>query len=120
MIGKNAVEVRFTEEFYRKNPVFPVTLVKTYFQTGEDTFPSRNKIYTPQDIVEVEDPPGPVKEIIKTRKIRLNGKDQRKYLVRFKNQTAHMDKWFEEEAIPDGKLYMRKFRASRRGEQSHQ
>ncbi|MBW0530795.1 hypothetical protein O181_070510 [Austropuccinia psidii MF-1] len=55
LIGKNAMKVRITEEFSRKHPVFPVSLVKPYFQTGEDEFPSRNKIHTPKDIVEVED-----------------------------------------------------------------
>ncbi|MBW0544211.1 hypothetical protein O181_083926 [Austropuccinia psidii MF-1] len=91
LIGKNAVEVRLTEEFSRKHPVFLVSLVKPYFQTGEDNLPSRNKTYTPQDIVEVEDSFGSVKKIIKARKIRLNSKDQRQYLVRFKNQTADKD-----------------------------
>ncbi|MBW0528141.1 hypothetical protein O181_067856 [Austropuccinia psidii MF-1] len=41
--GKNAVEVKLTEEFSRKNPAFPVSLVKPYFQTEEDKFPSRKK-----------------------------------------------------------------------------
>ncbi|MBW0472270.1 hypothetical protein O181_011985 [Austropuccinia psidii MF-1] len=76
LIGKNAVKVRLTEEFSRKHPVFPVRLVKPYFQTGEDSFPSRKKATTPQEIVEMEDSPGPVKNLIKARKIRLNGKDQ--------------------------------------------
>ncbi|MBW0481857.1 hypothetical protein O181_021572 [Austropuccinia psidii MF-1] len=31
--GKNAVEVRLTEELSRKQPVFPVSLFKPYFQT---------------------------------------------------------------------------------------
>ncbi|MBW0463275.1 hypothetical protein O181_002990 [Austropuccinia psidii MF-1] len=92
LIGKNAVEVKLTEEFSRKHPVFPVSLVKPHFQTEEDKFPSRKKIPTPPDIVKVEDSPGPVRKIIKARKIRLNGKDQRQYLVRFKNQTADKDK----------------------------
>ncbi|MBW0592623.1 hypothetical protein O181_132338 [Austropuccinia psidii MF-1] len=74
LIGKNAVEVRLTEELSRKNPVFPVSLVKPYFQTEEDKFPSRKQNPTPPKIVEVEDSPGPVKKIIKARKIRLNGK----------------------------------------------
>ncbi|MBW0463750.1 hypothetical protein O181_003465 [Austropuccinia psidii MF-1] len=69
LIGKNAVEVRLTDEFSRKHPVFPVSLVKPYFQTGEDKFPSRKKTTTLPDIVEVEDSPGPVKKIIKARKI---------------------------------------------------
>ncbi|MBW0573554.1 hypothetical protein O181_113269 [Austropuccinia psidii MF-1] len=44
LIGKNAVEVRLTQEFSRKHPVFPVSLVKPYFQTEEDKFPSRRRI----------------------------------------------------------------------------
>ncbi|MBW0556437.1 hypothetical protein O181_096152 [Austropuccinia psidii MF-1] len=115
----NAVEVKLTEEFYRKHPVFPVSLVKPYFQTEEDKFPSREKNPTPPEIVEVEDSPGPVKKIIKARKIRLNGKDQRQCLVRFKNQAADKDKWLEEDAIPDGSLHLRILRASRRTEKSH-
>ncbi|MBW0542801.1 hypothetical protein O181_082516 [Austropuccinia psidii MF-1] len=110
---ENAVEIKLTEEFSRKHPVFPVSLVKPYFQKEEDKFPFRKKNPTHSEIVEGEDSPGPVKKIIKARKIRLNGKDQRKYLVRFKNQTADKDKWFSEAAIPDGNLHLRRFRASR-------
>ncbi|MBW0477338.1 hypothetical protein O181_017053 [Austropuccinia psidii MF-1] len=117
---KNAVEVRLTEEFSRKHPVFPESLVKPYFQTGEDKFPSIKKTTTPPDIVEVEDSPGPVKKFIKSRKIRLNGKDQRQYLVRFKKQTADKDKWLEEDAIPYGNLHLKICRAFRRTEQSNQ
>ncbi|MBW0474777.1 hypothetical protein O181_014492 [Austropuccinia psidii MF-1] len=94
LIGKNAVEVNLTEEFSRKHSVFPV--------------------------MEVEDSPGLVRKIIKARKIRLNGKDKRQYLVRFKNQTADKDKWLAGDAIPHGNLHLRGFRASRRTEQSHQ
>ncbi|MBW0497708.1 hypothetical protein O181_037423 [Austropuccinia psidii MF-1] len=39
LIGKNAVEVKLTEEFPRKHPVFPVSLVKPYFQTEENNSP---------------------------------------------------------------------------------
>ncbi|MBW0486133.1 hypothetical protein O181_025848 [Austropuccinia psidii MF-1] len=86
----------------------------------EDKFPSTQKSPTPPEIVEVEDSPGPVRKIIKARNIRLNGKDQRQYLVRFKNQKGDKDKWLEEDAIPDGNLHLRRFRASRRTEQSHE
>ncbi|MBW0553621.1 hypothetical protein O181_093336 [Austropuccinia psidii MF-1] len=120
LIGTNAVKVKLAKEFSRKHPVFPVSFVKPYFQTEEDKFPSRKKNPTPPEIVEVEDSPGLVKEIIKARKIRLNGKDQRMYLVIFKNQTADTDKWLAEDAIPDGKLHLRRVRASRRTKQSHQ
>ncbi|MBW0566249.1 hypothetical protein O181_105964 [Austropuccinia psidii MF-1] len=53
LIGKNAVEVKLTEEFSRKHPLFPVSLVKPYFQTEEDNLPSRKKNPTPPEIVEV-------------------------------------------------------------------
>ncbi|MBW0489738.1 hypothetical protein O181_029453 [Austropuccinia psidii MF-1] len=111
-IGKNAVEVRLNEEFCRKHPVFPVSLVKPYFKKGEERFPTRHK--------ESGRLPGPVKKIIKARKIVLNGKAQRQYLVRFGYQTADKDKWFTEDAKPDGNLHLRRCRASRRTEQSHQ
>ncbi|MBW0532494.1 hypothetical protein O181_072209 [Austropuccinia psidii MF-1] len=119
-IEKNAVEVKLTEEFSRKHPVFPLSLVKPYFQTEGGKFPSRRKNPTPPEIVEVEDSPGPVSKILRARKIRLNGKDQRQYLVRFKNQTADKDKCLEEDAIPDGNLHLRRIRASKRTEKSHQ
>ncbi|MBW0562212.1 hypothetical protein O181_101927 [Austropuccinia psidii MF-1] len=119
LVGKNAVEVKLTKEFSRKHPVFPVSLVKPYFQAEEGIFPSRKKNLTPPEIVEAEDSPGPVSKIIRARKIRLNGKDQTHYVVRFKYQTADKDKWLAEDAIPDGNLHLRRFRASRRTEQSH-
>ncbi|MBW0521195.1 hypothetical protein O181_060910 [Austropuccinia psidii MF-1] len=116
---KSAVEVQLIEEFSRKHTVFPVSLVKPYHQTGEDKFPSRRKNPTPQDIVEGEDTPGPVKKRIKARKIRLNGKDHRQYLIRFKNRTSDKDKWLAEDAIPDGDFHLGILRTSRRAEQSH-
>ncbi|MBW0547144.1 hypothetical protein O181_086859 [Austropuccinia psidii MF-1] len=102
--------------------VGPLTIIKLLGKTAveEDKFPFRKKNPTPPEIVEVEDSPGPVKKIIKARKIRLNGKEQRQYLVRFRNQTADTHKWLAEDAIPDGNLHLRRFRASRRTEKSHQ
>ncbi|MBW0549152.1 hypothetical protein O181_088867 [Austropuccinia psidii MF-1] len=118
LIGKNAVEVKLTEEFCRNHLVFPVSWVKPYFQKEEDKLPFKKKNPTPQEIVELEESPGPVKKFIKARKIILNGKDQRQYLVRFKSQTADKDKWLEGEAITYGNLHLMILRASRRTEQS--
>ncbi|MBW0465943.1 hypothetical protein O181_005658 [Austropuccinia psidii MF-1] len=53
LIRKSVREVKLTEEFCRKHPVFPVSLVKPYFQTEEDKFPSRKKDPTPPEILEV-------------------------------------------------------------------
>ncbi|MBW0507185.1 hypothetical protein O181_046900 [Austropuccinia psidii MF-1] len=120
LIGRNAVEVNITEDFSRKHPVFPVSVIKLYFKTQDGKFPSRKRNPTPPYIVEVEGSPGTVRRIIKARKMRLNGKDQRQYLVRFKSQTADKDKLLAEDAITDGNLHLRRIRASRRTEQSHQ
>ncbi|MBW0476595.1 hypothetical protein O181_016310 [Austropuccinia psidii MF-1] len=106
----------------------PFTIIKPigknalepYFQTEKDKLPSRKKNTIPPEIVEVKDLPGPVNKIIKARKIRLDGKDQIQYLVRFENQTSDTDKWLTEEAIPDGNLHLRRFRASRRTGKSKQ
>ncbi|MBW0485615.1 hypothetical protein O181_025330 [Austropuccinia psidii MF-1] len=50
LIGKNAVEVKLTEDFSKKHPVFPVSLVKPYSQKQEDKFPSRKRNPTPPEI----------------------------------------------------------------------
>ncbi|MBW0466795.1 hypothetical protein O181_006510 [Austropuccinia psidii MF-1] len=88
LIRRNTVEVRLMGALSRKHPVFPVSLVKPYHQTGEDYPPSRNKSHNPQDIVEVEDSPVSARQIMNSRNIRLNRKDYRQCLVRLKNQTA--------------------------------
>ncbi|MBW0496576.1 hypothetical protein O181_036291 [Austropuccinia psidii MF-1] len=102
----------------RESFVGPFSIIKLIgkneVETEEDKFPSRKKNPTPPEIVEVEDSPRPVKRIIKARKIRLNGKDQRQYLVRFKNKTADKDKWLAEDSIPYGNLHLRRFRAAKK------
>ncbi|MBW0463671.1 hypothetical protein O181_003386 [Austropuccinia psidii MF-1] len=85
--GKNEAEIILPEGFSRKHPVFPVRFPKSYFQTGENDLPFRNNTYTPQEIVKVEDSPCSVKKILKDGKLRLNGKHQRQYLVRFKKNS---------------------------------
>ncbi|MBW0475535.1 hypothetical protein O181_015250 [Austropuccinia psidii MF-1] len=120
LTGKHLIEVKLTKELCAKHPVFPVSLVKPYHQIGKDMFPSRDKIHTPQDIVEAEVSPGPVKKIIKSRKIRLNGKHCIQYLVIFKNHKSYSDICLAEEGIPHVGLHLRQVRASRRAELSHQ
>ncbi|MBW0490800.1 hypothetical protein O181_030515 [Austropuccinia psidii MF-1] len=103
-----------------ETPSVPSGFVQSFPPNSFNRFPSRNKSHTPQDIVEVEDFPGPVKKIMKAGKIRLNVKDHRQYLVRLKNQTADKDRWLAEDAIPNGEILLRGFRVSWRSEKSHQ
>ncbi|MBW0465802.1 hypothetical protein O181_005517 [Austropuccinia psidii MF-1] len=74
LIEKNALEVTLPEEFSGKHPVFPVSSVHPYYHIGEFKFPSRNRTQKSSDMVEIEDSSGPVKIIIESENIRLNGK----------------------------------------------
>ncbi|MBW0523949.1 hypothetical protein O181_063664 [Austropuccinia psidii MF-1] len=91
LIGKNEVEVRLTEEFSKKNPVFPVCLVKKYHKAKDEAFTNRKQIVTHAKLVEKDDSPVTVKKIIKSRKIRINGKYNGQYLLIFKNQQEDTD-----------------------------
>ncbi|MBW0481086.1 hypothetical protein O181_020801 [Austropuccinia psidii MF-1] len=101
LVGKNAVEVRLTEEFSRKPPVFPVSLVEPYYPIDDDKVPNSKKIVTHEKLVEEDHSPVPVKKIIKARKVRIIRKDNRQYLIRFKNEPAEKDKWVSEKYITD-------------------
>ncbi|MBW0482898.1 hypothetical protein O181_022613 [Austropuccinia psidii MF-1] len=81
------------------------------------TVPSWKKSHTPQEIVNVEESLGSLKNIMKTRNIRINGKYHEQYLVRFKIQTTDKDKWLAEYAIPDASSNLKRLRASWRAEQ---
>ncbi|MBW0491816.1 hypothetical protein O181_031531 [Austropuccinia psidii MF-1] len=89
-------------------------LVKPCHQTEGDRLTSRIKSHTPQELVEVEDSPAPVKIMAQARMIILNVKDHRQYLVRFKSHTDDKDKWLAEDALEDGDANLRIFIASRR------
>ncbi|MBW0567410.1 hypothetical protein O181_107125 [Austropuccinia psidii MF-1] len=52
-----------------------------------------------------------IKKVIKER--RLRGKNQREYLVRYRNP-VHEDEWLEESEIPDSDKLLRRFRPGRR------
>jgi len=109
--GKNAVEVILSEELSRKHPVFPVSLVKPY------TPRSSEEEATPAAVPITEVPKSDqlkVHKILKDKKERINGKDVRLYLVRYKNQSADKDEWLPENNIPDGPIHLRNYRASRR------
>ena len=109
--GKNAVEVILSEELSRKHPVFPVSLVKPY-NTRSETIEK-----TPLPIPMAETPSSEqlkVHKILKDKKERINGKDVRLYLVRYKNQSADKDEWLPDSNIPDGPIHLRNYRASKR------
>jgi hypothetical protein len=65
----------------------------------------------------LEDPPTEklkFHKILKYKKERVQGKDTRLYLIRYKNQSADKDEWLPENNIPDGAIHLRNYRASKR------
>jgi hypothetical protein len=109
--GKNAVEVILSDELSRKHPVFPVSLVKPYSSRNdqETTTVAPVPILEPSKSEQLQ-----VHKILKDKKERIQGKDTRLYLVRYKNQSADKDEWLPENNIPDSTIHLRNFRAAKR------
>ncbi|MBW0527943.1 hypothetical protein O181_067658 [Austropuccinia psidii MF-1] len=108
--GTNAVQVELICELENKHPTFPVSLIKPYQPTDKEFFPLRNS--TPLDVPPVEQSEDrKIKRVIKES--RLRGKNQREYLVRYRNP-VHEDKWLAESEIPDSYKLLRRFRHERR------
>ncbi|MBW0567701.1 hypothetical protein O181_107416 [Austropuccinia psidii MF-1] len=83
--------------------------MKPYQPTDKELFPLRNQ--TPLTVPPVEqDEDKKIKKFIKER--RLRGKNQREYLVRYRNP-VHEDEWMAESEIPDSDKLLR-FRHERR------
>ncbi|MBW0511669.1 hypothetical protein O181_051384 [Austropuccinia psidii MF-1] len=108
--GTNAVQVELSGELENKHPTFPVGLIKDYQPTEKELFPLRNP--TPLTVPPVEQSEEKkIKKVIK--KTKLRGKNQREYLVRYRNP-VHEDEWLAESEIPDSDKLLRRFRHERR------
>ncbi|MBW0562021.1 hypothetical protein O181_101736 [Austropuccinia psidii MF-1] len=106
----NLVQVELSGELENKHPAFLVSLVKNYTSSDKELFPLRNE-------TSLEVPPldqSEEKNILKVLKEkRLRGKDEREYLVRYKNP-QHEDEWIVAEKIPNSHRFLRRFRHERR------
>ncbi|MBW0528300.1 hypothetical protein O181_068015 [Austropuccinia psidii MF-1] len=107
--GTNAVQVELSGELDNKHPTFPVSLIKPYQPADKELFPLRNP--TPLTVPPVEqNEDKKIKKVIKER--RLRGKNQREYLVRYRNP-VHEERWLAESEIPDSDKLSRRFRHER-------
>ncbi|MBW0575446.1 hypothetical protein O181_115161 [Austropuccinia psidii MF-1] len=80
--GTNAVQVELSGELENKHPTFPVSLVKHYTSSDKELFPLRNE--TPLQVPPLDQ--SEEKKVLKVLKERrLRGKNEREYLVRYKN-----------------------------------
>ncbi|MBW0521757.1 hypothetical protein O181_061472 [Austropuccinia psidii MF-1] len=108
--GTNAVQVELSGELENKHPTFPLSLIKPNQPADKKLFPLRNPIpLTVPPVEQNEDKK--IKKVIKER--RLRGKNQREYLVRYRN-AVYEDEWLEESEIPDSDKLLRKVRHERR------
>ncbi|MBW0558674.1 hypothetical protein O181_098389 [Austropuccinia psidii MF-1] len=108
--GTNAVQVEMSGESENKHPTFPVSLIKPYQPTDKALFPLSNS--TPLTLPPMEqNEDKKIKKFIKER--RLRGKNQREYLVRYRNP-VHEDEWLAESEIHDSNKLLRRFRHERR------
>ncbi|MBW0566961.1 hypothetical protein O181_106676 [Austropuccinia psidii MF-1] len=108
--GTNAVQLELSGELENKHPTFSVSLINPYQPTDNELFPFRNP--APLTIPPVEqDEDKKIKKVIKERRIR--GKNQREYLVRYRNP-AHEDEWLAKSGIRDSDKLLRRFRHERR------
>ncbi|MBW0558949.1 hypothetical protein O181_098664 [Austropuccinia psidii MF-1] len=95
--GTNAVQVGSSGKLENKHHTFAVSLIKPYQTADKELFSLRNQ--TPLTVPPVEqNEDKKIKKVIKERIIRE--KNQREYLVRYRNR-VHEDKWLEESEIPD-------------------
>ncbi|MBW0572099.1 hypothetical protein O181_111814 [Austropuccinia psidii MF-1] len=109
LLGTNAVQVELSGELDNKHPTFPVSLIKPYNTTDKELFPSRNP--TPLTVPVEPDEDKKIKKFIKEGILR--GKNQREYLVRYRNP-VHEDEWLAESEIPDSDKLLRRFGHERR------
>ncbi|MBW0554231.1 hypothetical protein O181_093946 [Austropuccinia psidii MF-1] len=108
--GKNAVQVELSGELENKHPTFALSLIKPYQPADKELFPLRNP--TPLTVPPVEHyDEKKIKKVIKGRRIR--GKNQREYLLIYRNP-VHEDEWMAESEIPDSGRLLRIFRHERR------
>ncbi|MBW0584543.1 hypothetical protein O181_124258 [Austropuccinia psidii MF-1] len=106
----NAVQGELSGELEKKHPTFPVSLVKHYTSSDKELFPLRNE--TPLEVPPLDQSEN--KKLLKVLKERRRrGKNEREYLVRYKNP-QHEDEWIEESKIPDSQQFLRIFRHERR------
>ncbi|MBW0578100.1 hypothetical protein O181_117815 [Austropuccinia psidii MF-1] len=109
LYGTNTVQVELSGELENKHPTFPLSLMKPYQPADKESFPLRNP--TPLNLPPVgQNEDKNIKKVIKERRFR--GKNQREYLVRYRNP-VHENEWLAESEIPDSDRLLRRLRHER-------
>jgi hypothetical protein len=107
------VEVILTGEFSRKHPTFPVSLLKHYKESKDQQFPGRSEP-TEQQVPFEDEAEKVILKVLNQKMIKLNNKDTRLYLVRYKNKSSDYDEWLPESKIPNVTTLLRKYRVEKK------
>ncbi|MBW0528677.1 hypothetical protein O181_068392 [Austropuccinia psidii MF-1] len=101
----NGVQVKLSDELENEHPTLPVSFIQSYQPFDKQFFPLTNP--APLTLPQVEqNEDKKMKKFVKER--RLMGKNQREYVVRYRN-LVHEDEWLEELEIPDLDEIFRRF-----------
>ncbi|KAI7961047.1 hypothetical protein MJO28_001536 [Puccinia striiformis f. sp. tritici] len=109
--GRNAVEVVLTEGYDLKHPTFPVSLLKKYITENDTT---EVAVPLPPPVSDDTVNHGTLSKILDEKLTRIQGRDCRLYLTRFKNKSPDEDQWLLKESIKNADVLLRKFRAKKR------
>lgn len=112
LIGKNAVRVELHGAFSRRHPVFPISLLKIYKESEEETFPRRATLR--KKVPPMEEEEGTIDKILNKRVVKVGNKKELQFLVSFKNKSLDSQRWMPEKDIPDAGKVLRTFRVERR------
>ncbi|MBW0494278.1 hypothetical protein O181_033993 [Austropuccinia psidii MF-1] len=108
--GTNTVQVELSGDSENEHPTFPVSLINPYQPADKELFPLRKP--TPLTVPPVEQSEDKKGGKVMTER-RLRGKNDREYLVRYRNP-VHEDEWLAESEIPHSDKLLRRFRHERR------
>ena len=112
--GKNGVEVILTGEFSRKHPTLPVILIKPYNKPDLSRFPLRQQVRVV--VPPLEKPPKSkvIHKILREKRLRVDNRDVKMYLTRYKGFGVDQDEWLLEKYIPEAPVLLRQFRSDKR------
>ncbi|MBW0503797.1 hypothetical protein O181_043512 [Austropuccinia psidii MF-1] len=108
--GTKAIQREISGELENKHPALPDSLLKNYTLSEKGLFLSRNE--TPLGV----HPPSQSEEkkVMKfLKETRLRGKDEREYLVTYRNP-QHENEWIVAEKMLYSMKFLRRFRNERR------
>jgi hypothetical protein len=112
--GKNAVEVILTGEFNRKHPTFPVSLIKPYNKPDHSRFPLRQQVTVVIPPLEQTPKSKVIQKILREKRLRVDNRDVKMYLARYKSFGADQDEWLLEKDIPEASVLLRQFRINKK------